>query len=99
MEYATQAAQPGFPGNYMNQNSHPGYPHMGPNNDIASQVRNWVLRCIQFLLPFIWAVAYIIFFQEHLGPGSHGMFTHASYADPSQEDSSQLHFPPLQSQV
>lgn len=38
MEYATQAAQPGFPGNYMNQNSHPGYPHMGPSNDIASQV-------------------------------------------------------------
>jgi hypothetical protein len=42
MEYATQAAQPVFPGNYMNQNSHPGYPHMGPNNDIASQVRNRV---------------------------------------------------------
>jgi hypothetical protein len=35
----TQAPQSGYSGSYMNQNAHPGYPHIGTTNDIVSQVR------------------------------------------------------------
>jgi hypothetical protein len=38
VEY-TQGPQSGYPGNYLNQTGHPGYPHMGATNDIVSQVR------------------------------------------------------------
>lgn len=34
----TQAPQSGYSGNYLNQNAHPGYSHMGTTNDIVSQV-------------------------------------------------------------
>ena len=34
----TQAPQSGYSGNYMNQNAHPGYSHIGTTNDIVSQV-------------------------------------------------------------
>ncbi|KAL5197748.1 hypothetical protein ABZP36_001260 [Zizania latifolia] len=69
--------QSGYPGNYLNQNAHPGYSHMGTANDIVS--------------------------QDHMAHGSHGMFTQAGYNDPSQDESSQMHFGmagpgPLQSQ-
>jgi hypothetical protein len=37
VEY-TQGPQSGYPGNYLNQSAHPGYPHMGATNDIVSQV-------------------------------------------------------------
>lgn len=37
VEY-TQGPQSGYPGNYLNQNAHPGYSHMGATNDIVSQV-------------------------------------------------------------
>ncbi|KAF7000814.1 hypothetical protein CFC21_016623 [Triticum aestivum] len=36
VEY-TQGPQSGYPGNYLNQSAHPGYPHMGATNDIVSQ--------------------------------------------------------------
>ncbi|KAG8080499.1 hypothetical protein GUJ93_ZPchr0007g3576 [Zizania palustris] len=75
----TQGPPPhsGYPGNYLNQNAHPGYSHMGTSNDIVS--------------------------QDHMAHGSHGMFTQAGYNDPSQDESSQMHFGmggpgPLQSQ-
>nr|ACN33707.1 unknown [Zea mays] len=73
----TQAPQSGYSGNYMNQNSHPGYSHIGTTNDIVS--------------------------QDHMAHGSHGMFTQAGYNDPSQDESSQIHYGmaaagPLQSQ-
>jgi regulator of nonsense transcripts 1 len=73
----TQAPQSGYSGNYMNQNAHPGYSHIGTTNDIVS--------------------------QDHMAHGSHGMFTQAGYNDPSQDESSQMHYGmasagPLQSQ-
>nr|CAB3454372.1 unnamed protein product [Digitaria exilis] len=73
----TQAPQSGYSGNYMNQNAHPGYSHIGTTNDIVS--------------------------QDHMAHGSHGMFTQAAYNDPSQDESSQMHYGmasagPLQSQ-
>ncbi|CAL5062663.1 unnamed protein product [Urochloa decumbens] len=73
----TQAPQSGYSGNYMNQNAHPGYSHIGATNDIVS--------------------------QDHMAHGSHGMFTQAGYNDPSQDESSQVHYgmasaAPLQSQ-
>ncbi|KAK8460466.1 hypothetical protein SEVIR_2G333600v4 [Setaria viridis] len=73
----TQAPQSGYTGNYMNQNAHPGYSHIGTTNDIVS--------------------------QDHMAHGSHGMFTQAGYNDPSQDESSQMHYGmasagPLQSQ-
>uniref|UniRef100_A0A0E0AK55 Uncharacterized protein n=1 Tax=Oryza glumipatula TaxID=40148 RepID=A0A0E0AK55_9ORYZ len=72
----SQGPQSGYPGNYLNQNAHPGYSHMGAANDIVS--------------------------QDHMAHGSHGMFTQAGYNDPSQDESSQMHFgmagPGLQSQ-
>jgi regulator of nonsense transcripts 1 len=42
--------------------------------------------------------------QDHMAHGSHGMFTQAGYNDPSQDESSQIHYGmaaagPLQSQV
>jgi len=42
--------------------------------------------------------------QDHMAHGSHGMFTQAGYNDPSQDESSQMHYGmasagPLQSQV
>ena len=33
----SQGPQSGYPGNYLNQNAHPGYSHMGAANDIVSQ--------------------------------------------------------------
>ncbi|KAG2645481.1 hypothetical protein PVAP13_2KG426600 [Panicum virgatum] len=73
----TQAPQSGYSGNYMNQNAHPGYSHIGTTNDIVS--------------------------QDHMAHGSHGVFTQAGYSDPSQDESSQMHYGiasagPLQSQ-
>ncbi|VAH45789.1 unnamed protein product [Triticum turgidum subsp. durum] len=65
VEY-TQGPQSGYPGNYLNQSAHPGYPHMGVTNDIVS--------------------------QDHMAHGSHGMFTQAGYNDPSQDESSQMHY-------
>ncbi|XP_051216149.1 regulator of nonsense transcripts 1 homolog isoform X1 [Lolium perenne] len=65
VEY-TQGPQSGYPGNYLNQSAHPGYPHMGATNDIVS--------------------------QDHMAHGSHGMFTQAGYNDPSQDESSQMHY-------
>ncbi|KAG8080500.1 hypothetical protein GUJ93_ZPchr0007g6178 [Zizania palustris] len=79
-DFSTQASQGGYgvdytqgpppqsvyPGNYLNQNAHPGYSHMGTANDIVS--------------------------QDHMAHGSHGMFTQAGYNDPSQDESSQMHF-------
>jgi len=42
--------------------------------------------------------------QDHMAHGSHGVFTQAGYSDPSQDESSQMHYGiasagPLQSQV
>ncbi|XP_062188720.1 regulator of nonsense transcripts 1 homolog isoform X2 [Phragmites australis] len=73
----TQGPQTGYSGNYLNQNAHPGYSHMGTTNDIVS--------------------------QDHMAHGSHGIFTQAGYNDPSQDESSQMHYGmaapgPLQSQ-
>ncbi|KAK3125053.1 hypothetical protein QOZ80_7BG0599380 [Eleusine coracana subsp. coracana] len=62
----TQAPQSGYSGNYLNQNAHPGYSHMGTSNDIVS--------------------------QDHVAHGSHAMFTQAGYNDPSQDESSQMHY-------
>ncbi|GJN07394.1 hypothetical protein PR202_ga25222 [Eleusine coracana subsp. coracana] len=62
----TQAPQSGYSGNYLNQNAHPGYSHMGTSNDIVS--------------------------QDHMAHGSHAMFTQAGYSDPSQDESSQMHY-------
>ncbi|KAG2637103.1 hypothetical protein PVAP13_2NG499900 [Panicum virgatum] len=62
----TQAPQSGYSGNYMNQNAHPGYSHIGTTNDIVS--------------------------QDHMAHGSHGMFTQTGYNDPSQDESSQMHY-------
>ncbi|KAI5013645.1 hypothetical protein ZWY2020_037158 [Hordeum vulgare] len=65
VEY-TQGPQSGYPGNYLNQSAHPGYPHIGATNDIVS--------------------------QDHMAHGSHSMFTQAGYNDPSQDESSQMHY-------
>ncbi|MCI76666.1 regulator of nonsense transcripts 1, partial [Trifolium medium] len=35
--YATQGAQGGFPGNFLNQNSQAGYSRFGSGNDFMSQ--------------------------------------------------------------
>lgn len=37
VDYVAQG-QAGFPGSYLNQNSQPGYPHLGSGNDFMTQV-------------------------------------------------------------
>ncbi|KAJ6794198.1 regulator of nonsense transcripts 1-like protein [Iris pallida] len=37
VDYSPHGPQAGYPGNYLNQNSHPGYSHLGTGNDFISQ--------------------------------------------------------------
>ncbi|KAF3335494.1 regulator of nonsense transcripts 1 [Carex littledalei] len=84
-DFSTQQSQGGYGMEYATQAAQPGFPgnYMNQNSHPG--------------YPHM-GPSNDIASQEHMGPGSHGMFTQAGYNDPSQEDSSQLHFPPLQSQ-
>ena len=83
VEY-TQGPQSGYPGNYLNQSAHPGYPHMGATNDIVSQVRSLqfvtiALHLLNFLLmPFpehVYALCtkHVCMMQDHMAHGTHGI--------------------------
>ena len=50
VDYATQGAQTGFPGSFLNQNSQAGYSRFGTGNDFMSQVRPFI--CSLFFLYF-----------------------------------------------
>lgn len=86
VEY-TQGPQSGYPGNYLNQSAHPGYPHMGAPNDIVSQVSDLLfvtitLHLLNFLLiPFPAHVNPLCAKPVLYDPGSHGpWFTWNVYA-------------------
>jgi len=38
VDYGAPGPQAGFPGSYLNQNTQPGYSHLGTGNDFISQV-------------------------------------------------------------
>jgi hypothetical protein len=83
---------------------------MGATNDIVSQVCSICFSTVLSvsLVLLIWLYTYapklVFLIQDHMAHGSHAMFTQAGYNDPSQDESSHMHFgmaPPgaLQSQV
>lgn len=45
VDYATQGAQGGFPGSFMNPNSQTGYSHFGSGNEFMSQVGLFKFLC------------------------------------------------------
>jgi regulator of nonsense transcripts 1 len=102
VDYVTQGAQGGFPGNFLNQNSQAGYSRFGSGNDFMSQVCSSCHTQI-ICMPSTFALTSALS-QDYMPHGSQGLFTQVGFNDPSQDDASQSHFGvansnPLQSQV
>lgn len=110
VDYATQGAQGGFPGNFLNQNSQAGYSRFGSGNDFMSQVAEVAINEAFFLNLGCFVLLVLIFplffgnSQDYMAHGSQGLFTQVGFSDPLQDDATQSHFNvananPLQSQV